>query len=100
MDRLELQTVFETILGSENVYFQAPGKQSMKYPAIKYNLSRMDGKRANNKRYTEETTYNVILIDPDPESQFIKPLLELPYCKFDRAYVADNLNHTSFTIII
>lgn len=100
MDRLELQTVFETILRSENVYFQPPVSTSMKYPAIRYELKNIGGKRANNHRYTNETVYQVILIDKNPESQFVQSLLELPYCKFDRAYKAENLNHFSFTITI
>ena len=100
MDRIGLQTIFEEILGSENVYFQAPVKRAMSYPAIKYSLYKLGGKKANNKNYTKEVAYNVILIDPNPESLFIEPLLQLPYCKFDRSYVSDNLNHFSFIITI
>ena len=100
MERLELQTLLESILGSDHVYFQAPATTLMKYPAIRYSLKDAGGKRANNRRYTKETAYSVILIDKNPESPFFQTLLDLPYCKFDRAYTADNLNHFSFTITI
>ena len=98
MDRLELQTLFESILGSDHVYFQAPAITLMKYPAIRYSLSKLGGKRAGNRRYTKETVYQVILIDKNPESPYVQALLEIAYCKFDRAYTADNYNHFSFTI--
>ena len=100
MDRVDLQNLFESILHSNNVYFQPPVKQSMNYPAIRYSLLKIGGKRANNKRYTKETGYNILLIDPNPDSLFVEPLLQLPFCKFDRYYVSENLNHFSFTIII
>ena len=100
MGRLELQTLFEGILGSKNVYFQAPATTLMKYPAIRYSLSKIKSKRADNRRYTKETAYQVILIDKNPESQHVQSLLNIDYCKFDRAYTADNLNHFSFTITI
>lgn len=100
MDRLQLHEILKGILGSNHVYFQAPGKSLMVYPAILYSLKKFSGKSANNKRYTEDTSYNLILIDPNPDSLFFKPLCELPYCAFDRSYVADNLNHFSFVITI
>lgn len=100
MERLDLQNVLETILGSKNVYFQPPKKSQIEYPCIIYSLNKFGGKRANNKRYTSETRYNLVLIDSNPDSLFFKPLSELVYCAFDRSYVADNLNHFSFNITI
>lgn len=100
MGRLEFQALLESILGTDNVYFQAPATTLMKYPAIRFSLKNIDGKRANNRRYTKETAYEVILIDKNPESPYVQSLLDLQYCAFDRAYKADNLNHFSFTIII
>lgn len=100
MTRIELQDVLENLLGSNQVYFQPPISISMKYPAIRYSISNIGGKKADNGQYTEETTYNLILIDKNPDSQYLKKLLKLKYCKFDRSYVSDNLNHFSFTIII
>ena len=100
MGRLELQTLFEGILGSKNVYFQAPATTLMKYPAIRYSLSKIKSKRADNRRYTKETAYQVILIDKNPESPYVQSLLNIKYCEFDRAYTAENLNHFSFIITI
>ena len=100
MVRRELQTLFESILGSNNVYYQPPSTTLMNYPAIRYSLKNLDGKRANNHWYTKEIAYEVVLIDKNPDSRFVQSLLDLPYCKFDRSYKADNLNHFSFIIII
>ena len=41
-NRLDLQKIFEDILGSKNVYFQPPESLKMKYPAIRYSLDDID----------------------------------------------------------
>lgn len=87
-----------TLLGSRNVYFQPPESVKMKYPAIRYSLSNYDANKANNSNYRLLPFYDVILIDPNPDSAFVEKMLQLPYCTFDRAYVSDNLNHFAFTI--
>ena len=86
--RLNLQKELEELLGSRNVYFQPPSSVQMKYPAIRYSLSTLQNSKA----------YELILIDPDPDSIFIDKLLRLPYCRFDRCYPSDNLNHYVFTL--
>ena len=98
VNRLYLQTIFEEILGSRNVYFQPPASVQMKYPAIVYSLKDLDVRRANDELYTFKTAYEVTLIDKNPESGFVEKIIKLPYCSFDRSYVADNLNHFVFTI--
>ena len=40
--RLELQTKFENILGSRNVYFQPPASVQMRYPAIVYSRKNIE----------------------------------------------------------
>ena len=96
--RLELQSVLEGILGSKNVYFQPPTGLSMKYPAIVYSRNRIDNRHANNGVYHQNNSYQVIVIDKNPDTAFLVPLLGLPYCSFDRFYTADNLNHWVFTL--
>ena len=97
-DRIGLQTIFENILGSRNVYYQPPPSIKINYPAIVYQRSNVAIKHADNKSYKKDRYYMVTLIDKDPESPYIDSLLDLPYCDFDRHYVADNLNHDVFTI--
>ena len=96
--RLELQSKFEDILGSRNVYFQPPSSVRMQYPAIVYSRKNIEGRFANGKVYRKLPYYEAILIDKNPDSEFIDKILELPYCSFDRHYEADNLNHDVFTI--
>lgn len=96
--RLELQTELEEILGSRNVYFQPPESVKMKYPAIRYSLSSIENRYADNRAYKQIKAYELILIDPDPDSEYADKLSQLPYCRFDRFYPADNLNHYVFTI--
>lgn len=96
--RLELQSKFEDVLGSRNVYFQPPSSVRMQYPAIVYSRKDIEGRFANDKIYRKLPCYEAILIDKNPDSEFIDKILDLPYCSFDRHYEVDNLNHDVFTI--
>lgn len=96
--RLELQSKFEELLNSRNVYYKPPASVKMKYPAIKYSLKDFDVKYANNSSYLSKPCYEVTLIDTNPDSIYVELILKLPNCSFDRYYKADNLNHFTFTI--
>jgi hypothetical protein len=96
--REDLQTILEDILGSRQVYFQPPETVKMSYPAIVYELNAIGTVHADNSAYQHTRTYDITLIDYDPDSDFVMPILKLPMCKFNRSYTADNLNHFSFTL--
>lgn len=96
--RLNLQTELESILGSRNVYFQPPSSVRMSYPAIVYSRKGIDKKSANDAVYCKLPSYEVILIDKNPDSTFVDKILDLPYCSYDRHYESDNLNHDVFTL--
>lgn len=96
--RLDLQTTFEKLLGSRNVYYQPPASKQMQYPAIVYSRRNIESTFANNGVYTKALSYEVVLIDKNPDSPYVDMILQLPYCSFDRHYTADNLNHDVFTI--
>lgn len=96
--RIELQSMLENILGSKNVYYQSPPSTGMKYPAIKYDKNRITSDYANNKKYRNKISYNLIVIDKRPDNPVIQKLLELPYCSYDRMYRSDNLYHDSLTL--
>jgi len=91
--RLALQNIFIALLGSSNVYYQPPATTKMKYPCIVYNRKGVDVKRSNNKLYNAVTQYEVTVIDQHPDSTIHEAILALPMCKYDRHFVADNLNH-------
>lgn len=96
--RLELQTLFENLLGSRNVYYQPPASIFIKYPAIVYSRYDIENTFANNGVYLQATAYQVTVIDEDPDSEIVKKVSKLPMCNFDRHFVSDNLNHDVFTL--
>lgn len=91
-DRLELQKIFEDLLGSRNVYFQPPSNFKMKYPCIRYTLRDLDTRTGNNKPYTLDKSYEVTYIDPDPDSDIPEKLAMMPMTGFMRSYIIDGLN--------
>lgn len=97
-NRLYLQTELEKLLGSRNVYFQPPASVKMCYPAIVYSIKSIDNIHANDTVYMQNKAYELILIDENPDSEFIDKISRLPACKFDRFYEKDNLNHYAFTL--
>lgn len=98
-NRLDLQTKFEEILGSRNVYFQPPASLLMRYPAIRYNLKDFRTKSANNSStYMTSTGYECVLIMKEPDTEYLQQIFKIPYCKFGRYYAAEGLHHYTFTI--
>lgn len=96
--RLELHSKLKELLGSENVYYQPPNNLLMKYPAIKYSKSDINLKFADNTPYARMIRYDLIVIDYEPDNEVVDSLLQLPYCSYDRHYIADNLDHDVLTI--
>lgn len=96
--RLELQTLFEELLGSTNVYFQPPPNVQMEYPCIVYKRDRITTRFANNTPYRLTNRYMVTVIDRDPDSTIPDAIAKLPMSIFDRHYVANNLNHNIFNL--
>ena len=96
--RLDLHAILCEILGSRNVYFQPPSSVRMQYPAIVYSRKDIEKRSANDGVYRKLPSYEVILVDKNPDSPFVEKILDLPYCSFDRHYESDNLNHDVFTI--
>ena len=97
-DRLELHSVLQELLGSSNVYYQPPESIKMQYDAIRYSKKTIDSKYANDRKYSMIDCYEVIVISRLPDNPVIKKLLSLPYCSYDRHYVAENLHHDVLTI--
>ena len=97
-DRLELHSVLQELLGSSNVYYEPPESIKMQYDAIRYSKKTVDSKYANDRKYSMTDCYEVIVISRLPDNPVIKKLLSLPYCSYDRHYIADNLHHDVLTI--
>lgn len=97
-NRLTLQEYLENILGSENVYFQAPTSGKMHYPAIVYKLSNIDNTYADDGVYASSKQYEITVIDKNPDSDIYDRVNQIQSARFNRAFVSDNLNHWVFTI--
>lgn len=96
--RLDLQTLLEKLIDNKNVYFQPPPSISMNYPAIKYTRHKIDNRFADDLVYSQEQSYQLTVIDRDPDSDIVDKVSMLPRCQFDRHYNMDNLNHDVFIL--
>lgn len=104
--RLELHEILRGFIsitepdGDSHIYFDPPMGLKMRFPAIRYKRKPISKVYANNAAYALRTPYEIILIDKNPESEYLGKILNLPYCEHDRHYTADNLHHDVFTIYI
>lgn len=97
--RLELHEELCSVLGSRNVYFQPPETIKLTYPCIIYSKYVGVTRNANNNRYNYINLYNLTVIDRDPDSTIEDDLVaHFQYCRPDRHYVVDNLNHTAMSL--
>lgn len=97
-NRLDLQALLEELLGSENVYYQPPASVRMSYPAIVYSRKTIDNTSANNAAYMQSSSYEITVIDKNPDSEFVTKVSKLPLCRHDRQFISDNLYHDAFTL--
>ena len=97
-NREDFHELLVEILGSRNVYFQPPETVKMSYPAIVYSLSDIRNTFANDTVYGQKKSYDVTVIDKNPDSDIVVKVSVLPLCRFGRHYKSENLNHYTFTI--
>lgn len=96
--RLELHNKLTELLGKNNVYYQPPESVKMEYPAIRYSLSKIENRRADDTSYLMTNCYDITVIDRRPDNPVIKELLRMPMCSYGRHYSSDNLDHTTLTL--
>lgn len=96
--RTDLHKILVEKLGSKNVYYDPPMSLAMSYPAIRYTKESINSTYANDNKYLNKTRYNIIVISKLPDNPVIEELMKLPYCSYDRHYVADNLHHDTLTL--
>ena len=95
----ELQTVFEELLGSRNVYYNPPESIEMHYDAIVFSRSRINNTFASDSVYVQlPPTFTVTTITRDPDAPIIEKVSKMRGCIFVTSYVADNLYHNRFTL--
>lgn len=96
--RLELQAILVSLLGSNNVYFQPPSNVDINYPCVVYRRDFVDIKFADNNPYKNKTRYQITIIDRDPDNEMVDKVAALPLCSYDRFFTAENLNHDVYNI--
>ena len=97
--RSELHELLCGILESRHVYFQPPETVRLQYPAIVYSRDHVESRYADDGVYLSgRMTYQVTVIDKDPDSEIVGKMAALPTSRFDRHFTSDNLNHDVFTI--
>lgn len=92
--RLNLQTELSSISGVSKVYFQPPANTNLEYPCIVYSRTQGNSIYANNKNYRHLKSYNVTVIDRNPDSGIADYILSnFELCSLQRTFVVDRLNH-------
>lgn len=94
--RLELHEILSNIC--ERCEFSPPADIQLDYPCILYDRVNNVVDYADNKPYNMMTRYTITVIDPDPDSEIVPQIEQLPMCSYDRHFETNNLNHDIFTI--
>lgn len=94
--RTQLQSLLETLLESNQVFFQKPPTAEMQYPCIVYRKDRASTDFADNAPYRFTQRYEITVIDPDPDSPIVDRMHFFPMTLFNRHFTANNLHHTVF----
>ena len=91
--RLDLQALLESILGSDNVYFQPPATVEMQYPAIVYERDAARTQFADNKPHRYTQRYKLTVIARSPDTDIHLEVAKLPMTTYERHFTAGGLHH-------
>lgn len=97
----KLQQAYEEATGEKSdkkIYFQPPASIRLTYPCILYKLTEMPPAFANNFPYKIEHSYELTVIDTDPNSPLRERISKMQLCRLSRCYESDNLHHYVFHI--
>lgn len=98
-NRLDFQTLLEETSGlADDTWFQAPGKEGLRYPCLIYSLDDEKAQFADNHPYNRRQRYQITVIDRDPDTLIPGKIADLPLTSFQRAFVAGNLHHFIYTM--
>lgn len=92
-NRLTLHQTLVNILGSNNVYYNPPEGQKMKFPCIVYNLTYIEPIRADNIKYLDYTTYKITVVSKEPDHPAIRAIMDLPMVKFSNRFNSNGFYH-------
>ncbi len=95
---LENATFIEDGVTKYKTYFQPPETVRLQYPCIIYQVKTGDTEYADNDPYRFTKQYEIIVIDPNPDSVIPYHVAMLRTSRMDRAYTSNNLNHWTFNL--
>lgn len=96
--RLSLHTELVNLINNNNVYYQPPESLKINYPAIIYKRSGINNRFADNDVYGQSNEYEIIVVDPDPDSEIVEKMSKFKTARYIRHYTANNLNYDVFNI--
>lgn len=95
--RGRMHTLFKRI--TKNVYYQPPSSIRLEYPCIVYQPVSVETQSANDIGYLNTTSYQITVIDRDPESLIPYEILNsFSKGRLEQMYTTDNLHHTTINI--
>ena len=95
----ELANVLASVNSPQNVYFQPPESVRLEYPCIIYKRSSGRTTYADNKPYIFDKSYEVTVIDRDPDSPIVDAMaMHFPKSRYNRHMTVDNLHHDVFVV--
>lgn len=98
-ERIEFRDKLREFMGSNHTYFCPPETVKLVYPCAIYKLSDPFVRHADNNPYRYKDCYEVTFISKDPEWIHPESVLRVfDFCKFDRAFMNDQLYHWVFRI--
>lgn len=96
--RIDFHNLLLTIEGPKKVYYQPPEGHRMVFPCIQYSLSNNQARHANDGLYLNKKSYEVMVIDPNPDSEIPDAIQNLPLTRFNRKYISENNYYSVFTV--
>ena len=94
--REDLHDELKSLLGTNEVFFQAPSNHKLKYPAIIYSLENAETHYANSKPYFYMNRYTITYLTLNPDDELIEKILmspELQRIRLVNHFVSDNIHH-------
>ena len=70
----------------------------MKYPAIKYELNRLENDHADDAVYCQNKSYTITVMSTVVDDDVTDKISKLPKCTFDRRFVSDGIYHNVFNM--
>ena len=96
MNRNDLDAKFKMIV--PHVYFQPPESVKLSYPCIVYQLDDHSEFHADDTTYLRMRRYSVTYITKNPDDLNVETIADMKYCRLNRFFTNDNLNHYVYTI--